>query len=688
MSAIPGNLARVPNILVSQQALSALNRTSLALFKTQNDVTTGHTINRFSDDAVKAAGIAILDQRLDRSEQLKRNQDHADSSLSVLDQSLGDASDLVLQAKSIASEQVGFGHSAAERSSEAVVIDSLIQTLFGISNRESVAGHVFGGSTPGAAPVSQLLGGYQYNGQGSGLVTDLGLGSDIPITLGGDNAVGSTSSRVQSSLDLNPSLTSNTRLTDMFGSRGLGVTPGIVEFSFDGGPHTRIDLSRADTIGDVATQITAALHDYEQANNVTILGPGGVSISGSSLSVDVVPGVSPAPNPQLQFFDPTSGVTAQDLGLTASTPFAFSAISSLGADTSPKLTWSTPVSALAGVNGSLGSIRINNLGQSRIIDLSSAQTIGDIRNLIQGSGIGIRVDINDSKTGFNVLNEAAAGSAQSMSIEEVAGNNLTATRLGIRSFSDSTLISDFNNGRGVQIANGNVDPISGFPDPALDVDFAITLGDSTGTTFNVDLRPDDMLNVGTLVARVNQQAQAAGVNVPADFSAGLSDGGNGLVFTQNAAFGTAITVAAKNHSTAADQLGLLAGTYNAGSHSLQGQDRAKVRVDNLFSTLIDLRDSLRNNDTTGITLAGEELEGHTDRLATTRALVGGYAKRVEDGTTQREDQDLLDTKTKSQLQDTDFTEAAVRLSLLETQLQAGLTVTAQSLQRSLLDFIG
>lgn len=688
MSSIPGNLSRVPNLLVSQQALYSLNRTNIALFKTQNDISSGQTINRFSDDAVKAAGIAILDARLDHSEQLKRNQDHADSSLSVLDQSLGEASDLVLQAKAIASEQVGFGHSAAERSAEAVVIDSLIQTLFSVSNRQSVAGHIFGGSTPGTAPVSQLLGGYQYNGSGSGLITDLGLGSDIPITLGGDNAVGAISSRVQGSVDLNPTLTTATRLTDMFGGRGLGVAPGVVEFSFDGGPRTQIDLSQADTIGDIATQLTAALHDYETANSVTILGPGGISVSGGSLSIDVVPGVNPAPDPQLQFFDPTSGVTAQDLGLTAATPFAFSATSALGADTAPKLTWSSPVSSLAGVTGPLGSIRINNLGQSRIIDLSGAQTIGDLRNLIQGSGIGIRVDINDAGTGINVLNEAAAGTAQAMSIEEVAGNNSTATRLGFRSYSDSTLISDFNNGRGVQIANGNVDPVTGLPDPALDVDFAITLGNTPATSFNVDLRPADMLNVGTLIARINQQAAAAGVNVPADFSAGLSDGSNGLVFTQNASFGTAMTVAAKNHSPAADQLGLLAGTYNATNHTLQSEDRAKVRIDNLFSSLIDLRDALRNNDTAGITLAGQELEGHTDRLATTRALVGGYAKRVEDGTRQREDQDLLDTKTKSQLQDTDFTEAAVRLNLLGTQLQAGLTVTAQSLQRSLLDYLG
>lgn len=685
MTSIPGNLQRVPNILVGQQALSSITRTNVSLFKVQNDLATGRAINRFSDDAVKAAGISILDDRIERSAQIKRNLDHANTSLSVLDAALGDANELVLSAKSIASEQVGFSHSGEERRAEAVVIDSLLQTLFGVSNRSSVAGHVFGGSTPGTSPMVQLLGGYQYQGRGSGLVTDLLLGSDVPITFGADQAIGAVSSRVQGTVDLNPSLTGETRLVDVFGARGLGVTPGVVEMSINAGARVSVDLSGSDTINDVLNKITAAIRDYETANSATILGPGGVSVSGGSIRVEVA---ANPPGQTVEFFDISSGITGQDLGLVTSPATTFSASSALGADVAAKLTWRSPVSALAGVTGPLGSIRINNLGQSRIIDLSSAQTVGDIRNLIQGAGIGIRVEVNAAGTGINVLNEAAAGTSQSMSIEEVTGQNLTATRLGIRSCSDATLVSDLNNGRGVRIANGNVDPVSGLPDPARDVDFRITLGNSPATTFDVDLRPQDLLNLGTIVARINSQAQAAGVNVPGDFAAGFTDGVNGLTLTQNASFGTAISVTGVNQSLAADDLGLVDGTYNATSNSFIGTDRAKVRVNNLFSTLIDLREALRNDNTAGISLAGEELEGHIDRLATTRALVGGYAKRVEDGQGQREDSELLDLSTRSQLQDTDFTEAAVRLNLLQTQLQAGLTVTAQSLQRSLLDFIG
>src|SRR5262249_13169880 len=152
------------------------------------------------------------------------------------------------------------------------------------------------------------------------LLTELGLTAQVPITIGGNNAIGETSARVDGDVDLNPGVTLGTRLTDLAGARGLGVTTGRIQFSFNGGSATDIDLSGADSLQEVATRITNAIHDYEQANNVTILGPGGVSVSGGSLSVDVVPATS-GPNPTLRFTDITHGTTAQDLGLAGNPAF-------------------------------------------------------------------------------------------------------------------------------------------------------------------------------------------------------------------------------------------------------------------------------------------------------------------------------------------------------------------------------
>ncbi len=680
MSSIPSNLSRAPNLLIAQGSLASITRSNLSLFQVQEQMSTGRAINRFSDNSVKAATISVLDDRLDRMAQRRRNLDHADGALSALDQALADANDLVLEARSIASAQVGLGSSAEERESQAQVIDSLIQGLFGISNRTSVSGHIFGGSAPGTPPIEHILGGYRYKAHGEGLLTDLGIGSNIPITLGAGSAIGSTSARVQGTVDMDPVLTGSTLIADLEGARGLGIELGVIEFSFDGGPRTQIDLAGAEDVQTVVDRITRAIEDYEAANSVTILGPGGVSFAGGSLSIDVAAGGPP--DPELHFFDTSAGVIAQDLGL-AGIPFA--AGNALGADLQPRLTWNSPITSLAGVTGPLGQIRIRSMGQSRIVDLSSAQTIEDIRNLIQGTGLGVRVEINEAGTGINVLNEVAAGRTQALGIEEIAGQGLTASRLGIRSLGQDTRVSDFNDGRGVQIAHGGVDPVSGLPDPARDVDFSVTLGN--GTSFNVDLRPEDLTTVQAILDRINNQAAAAGLTVPTDFEARLGDDANGIVLAQDAGLGGQITVEAENNSLAAEHLGLTTLTDD-GSGQFRGQDRATVRVDNLFTMLIDLRDALRNDDTIGITLAGERLEGTTERLAQTRATVGAYAQRVQSGAKELDEQELLDLSIRSELRDLDYTEAAVRLNMLQLQLQAGLQVTAQSFGRTLLDFLG
>src|SRR6185295_6058173 len=97
---------------------------------------------------------------------------------------------------------------------------------------------------------------------------------------------------------------------------------------------------------------------------------------------------------------------------------------------------------------------------------------------------------------------------------------------------------------------------------------------------------------------------------------------------------------------------------------------------NLFTQMLDLRDALAANDTSGITLAGERLEQSVGRVAEARALVGGYTQRAQDAAAKQQDRDTLDQKTRSDLRDLDYAEAATRFSALQTQLSASMQVTA------------
>lgn len=678
-------LTRTPDLWQSQVSLSHISRSQVAMNRVQEQLATGKTVTRFSDDSVKAALISTINGRLAASTQVKRNLENATASLAVLDGTFKDASDIAIEARDIASTQLNIGSSATEREQQATVIDQMLSSLLSIVQRKSDTGYVLGGGVLSTPPIQDFLGGYRYVGQGSGMLADLGAASQVPITLGGGSMLGGTSARMRGTVDLDPDVTASTRLTDLNGARGLGVSLGTIEFSVNGGTRTKLDLAGADSVDAVNRRIAAAIAAEEARQGVTALGSGGVSVSGESISIDVVAGSS------VEFFDLIGATTAQDLGLANSTtPFAFSSAAATGAALAPRLTMSSTIASLGGVTGSLGSIRIKSMGYSTIVDLSSATTIEEVKNRIEATNLGLRVRINESGTGIDVLNEVAGSQAQALSIENVSATDDTAQRLGIRTLSGATALADLNGGRGVSIVDGRTNPTSGQVDLNLNTDLAITLGDSAGTVLTIDLRPQDMLTVQSVIDRINAQAapQLASAGLPSTaFVARVNPAANGIAFTQDSAFSNSIAVRSLNNSGAAEDLGLLDGAFDASTSTLLGEDRAKIRVDNLFSQLVDLRDALRRNDTSGISLAGEKLGDAAGALAETRGLVGSYSMRVEQAGTFQQERDTLDESVRSTLQDTDFAAAATRFSLLQSQLTAALQVTASGRQQSLLDFL-
>lgn len=683
MSSIPANVGRTSSLLLQQIQLSNLNRTNLELFQTQTQLSTGRAILRPSQDAVKGAAIGILDDRIDRSGQILRNLDAAASRYDLLDNTLSQAGDFVLEAKQIASEQVNLGSTAEERQAQSQIVNSLINGLFELVNSQQGGEFLLGGTRLTRPPFESFGSGFRYVGETERLTTDTGLGRAVPVTLVGQTAIGDDLARVRGTVDLAPDLALSTRLSDVRGAAGRGVAQGDVVFSYNGGDAIRVDLDGAQTIEDVVTRLDSAIRAYETNNEVTILGPGGVSIEGQALTIDVAAD-PPNPDPVLAFGEVGLGTAARDLGLMTATDF--SATSAAGSDLSPRLTFSSPISSLTGLTAPLDQIRISNAQRSAIVDLSDAETLEDIKSRIEASGVGGRVQLNEDATGINIVNEVSADPRDGLSIEEIPGGENTATLLGIRTFSADTQISGFNDGRGVRVISGSTDPETGLPDPEKDIDFTITLGD--GTTFPVDLRPQDVTTVGNIIARINDQAASAGIAVPGDFEAGLSDGPNGLRFAQNGAFAGEITIEQQNNSPAAEHLGLSDGAYDAASATFAGEDRAKVAVDSVFTRLIALRNALGENSDIGITIAGGNFESSSDRVAESRALVGGFARRVSAAQQREQDLTLIDEQVRSELRDVDIAEGATRLTLLQNQLSAGLQLAASSQQLSLLNFLG
>lgn len=660
MTAFPSNLGRVPTLLASRMVAGQLAHTSKLLLETQVQLATGRAVNRPSDDVIATSAITVLDDVIERRDQRLRNLSHAEATLNNVDAALGDVSDMLLEAQSIGMSQIGATSDAETRANQAAVITAMIDSLHAIANRDYQNIHLFGGSRTNTPPFESVHNGIRYVGAGDGMRTDLGEARNVPITMAGTTAFGALSARVHGDRDLDPSMVGDTRLIDLDGALGLGVRLNTVNVDVNG-TDVEVDLTDAHTVQHVIDALQTGIQSVDP---------------GATVQIDPATGdrfeIIPSGGVTVTIDDIDGDGAAADLGITG----VFDPGNTTGADVNPLLTARAGLNQLTGVTVPPGTIRLSNAGQVRDLDLSGAQTIEDIHNAVAALGIGIRVEISDAGDRLNFINELSGGA---MSIAEVAGGT-TATELGVRSLTGSTLLSDFNDGLGVQIITGSVDPVTGMPDPTRDRDFRVTLRD--GQQFDVDLAGAS--TVQDVIDAINTAAVTAGLGVPGDFEALLASDGNGIELHDNTGGGGDFQVTALNGSHAADDLGILLQTTGA---VITGEDRAKVTVDSVFSHLIALRDALLANDTRGISLATSRIETDVPRVAEARATVGVRTRQVAQAVTREEDLKLQDVALRSEVEDLDYTEAAIRFATLQTQLQAGLTTASRSISLSLLDFL-
>jgi len=632
--------------------LSAIRRTQAQMQKAQDEITTGKSVVKPSDAPSKASGILVLQQALEAREQHDRNLQHASGVLDNTDQALRDASDLLIDARAIASSQVGIGSSTETRKNQAAVIDAQIQSLIDIANRKFQDVSLFGGSTNlknGAVFVADL-GGVRYVGSRTDLHGDVGLSRTIPLNTNGIDAFAAVSTRVKSPIDLNPQATAATRLADINGATAEGFRKGSVIVNIDG-TDVMVDLTNAETLGDVATRINDALTGVSAA-------AGSLSLSGSGFSLTANAGHT------VSIREAGAGASASDLGIAITA----TATTVAGGDVDPRLTASTTLASLGIPIDFANGLTIVQGSNTKAADFSAATTIQDLQNVISKLDLGLRLEINEESTSLNLVSEV---SGIQLSIGENGGT--TAADLGLRTFGAPTLLADFRNGLGVSNPAGN--------------DFRVQLHD--GRTFDVNI--DGAASVSDVIAAVTSAATTAGVTVGTpgtagtDFNIGLASVGNGLVLEDGTAGAGEFRVQQLGESLAADHLGIYS---NAGTgNTISGADNSMVQVHSVFSHLIALRDALLTDDALGITLAGGKIETDIEQLAQVRADVGVRAQQVAHQQERSADLRITEESLLSGLRDADLTEVITRFTQLQQQLQASFQVGAQVDQLSLLDFL-
>jgi flagellar hook-associated protein 3 FlgL len=641
MAILPLQLARVSNTLRTDVATSSIASTEQQLLNVQNELSTGKRVNSPSDDPSAAAIAQQLNKTLEQRQAYSDNITSANNQLSEVDSTLGDLTDLVRQAQTIASANVGSDVTADQRQSAAAVVQSIYNQALEIGNKEYEGSYLFGGDRSTAAPFVETNGGVEFVGSPTTLNNTYDENSTLSFQIDGSKVFGALSTRVQGSVDLSPSLEDTTRISDVKGATGEGVHLGAIVIS-DGTTSKSVDLSQCDTVGDVVNVI----------NNAGI-GAITASVNGQGITLNANGAANITVN------EIAGGTTARDLGLLTTTAGG-AGVDVNGTSIQPSVTELTKLSDLrngAGIDQADG-ITITNGQTSATIDLSGATTVEDLLNAINSSGTGVTAQINDAGTGINILNPTQG---TDLRIGENGGT--TAADLGIRSFDANSPLSDLNDGKGVRTVTG--------------ADFSIT--DSNGVKFDVDL-DGTQHTIQDVLNTINNAATTAAAGVTASFATN----GNGIVLTDTAGGTGKLTAAPENFSNALSDLGL---TAQASGGTITGTDVDPVQAQGLFANIIKLRDSLQNNDQAGITEASQGLQNDLDRVTVMRGQNGATLQELTSRQNRLDDENIATKSLLSQLTDTDFTSAITQFQQLQTQLQASLESAGKIMNMSLLDFL-
>jgi flagellar hook-associated protein 3 FlgL len=729
--------------------LATLQSNQVNLLKVQQQLSTGQKLNLGSDDPGATLNIQSLKRQIAVNTTYSSNLDFASGIMAQTDAALGSLNDLITQAQSIASSQLGAGSTADERAAQAEVVAALISQALDIGNQRYQGQAIFGGQNGVDNPFTSVGGGYKYTGTTAqqGMLTP--TGRTITYTMSGDAAFGAVSAQVAGYKDLTPAVTGMTRLTDVHGARGTGVAAGSIDVTV-GGTTTSIDLSGAATMGDVVSLINAGLAGAGADATVGLVGAG-LMVTGDSTQA-------------VAFADAGGGHAAADLGIGGITVAAGS--TAAGSSVMPRVTATTPLAALnngAGIDPA--GILISNGGTSAAISMAGLSTVEDLLNAINQSGTNVRAEIKADGTGINVLNPL---SGTELRIGENGGS--TAEELGIRSFNAGSKLAEFNNGTGVTPIAGTLAGPKG----------QIVVTRTDGTTFNVQM--DGVRTAAQLAAAIN------GASGNTTVTAALNAAGNGITLTDTSGgsgnlaaaagtgyvgngtdlgiltTGTGGTLAGGNVTFSTDDFritrrdgtsfavslggspaaasvqdvlnrinsadgntaagtkvtarlnatgngieltdassgpGTLTVTAVNGSEAagqlgiakagaggvLNGDDANPVQPAGVLSSLTLLQNALLGNDNAGIMRAAALLAEDSARAVKARGLVGA---REKDVASRKDEATAEATQLKSALSllaDTDFTEAATRFQQMQTAYQASLQVAQTAQNLSLLDFL-
>lgn len=414
--------SRVSDSFIRFRLLSQLQADQTGLVRLQSQITTGRRVISPSDDPQAASRAIEIQRLLDQKGQFQENLKTTQSYLTATDTAIAGVSDLLRSIKGDALSVIGSISSDTQREAVARQIDAAVNQLTDVGNRKFRGRYIFAGSRTEDLPYGAgTNGGVTYSGNERNLNAFSDLDQLISTNVQGIDVLGGLSQASYTPSEIKTRLSPLTPLRDL--NDGAGVDLGSIRINDGIHAAVDIDLSSATTVADVKRLIEAS---PPATRTLTV----SVTSSGLTVALDSGGGGN------LQITNTGSAQVAQQLGVYNTAAIGTGPL--VGGDLNPRspvdlnaaVTLDTRLVDLnAGAGVARGSIFISDGANSSTVDLSGAETVGDVLDLLEANPpSGRLVTARFTDQGITVqLNSAGGGN---LTITEVSGNT-TAADLGI-----------------------------------------------------------------------------------------------------------------------------------------------------------------------------------------------------------------------------------------------------------------
>lgn len=296
---------RISTAYTYDAAIANLQRRQSDLTESQVQLTTGKRVAQASDDPTAAAQAERARTTVARTEADQRAVNASKNVMNLSDSALGDASELLHQAREALVAAGNGSYSDTERKGIATKLSQIRSQLLSIANRsDGAGGYLFGGQGSAAPPFVDSLGQVTYAGQGGRLQT----GSDEPLPLSVDGQAAWIQAPTGNGTFRSGPVTSNgsgwiTAGNVLNPSAVTGQTYDVV-FNVAGGAttYTVVDRTTGTPVSGALTNAT-----YTPGSQIQIPGAGGVP------AISVAISGSPANGDQFEIVPSTNSLNVFDM---------------------------------------------------------------------------------------------------------------------------------------------------------------------------------------------------------------------------------------------------------------------------------------------------------------------------------------------------------------------------------------